>query len=72
MSEVKFEVVHSDENGMVLRFSAEGEPDVDWGCRLPFEGESIVDVARQYDPRPYWAELKRPKIVPAVGATGTI
>lgn len=67
-----FRVVHSDPSGMVLRFSSEGFPDLDWGCRLPYLGETVEDVARQYDPRAAWREQYRERVIPVIGTEGLV
>lgn len=71
MSTVNFKVIYADSNGMVLEFTKEGEPPVQWGCRLPYQGETLAEVAALYDPRAHWEDLKRARVVPEVGTEGS-
>lgn len=65
-----YEVTHSDERGMVLRFTSPGREPVDVGARLPYEGETLEAVASMCVPTLQWMEQELAKVQPPVGATG--
>ncbi len=57
---------------MEVVYSAAGRQSMHIGARLPYEGEQLEDVIRQYAPVAYWLEQERAVQVPAVGLTGTL
>tara|TARA_R110000868_G_scaffold138625_1_gene352862 strand:- start:1647 stop:1928 length:282 start_codon:yes stop_codon:yes gene_type:complete len=57
---------------MVVVYSAEGHETMQIGAPLPFEGEALEDVIRNYAPVQLWVAKVTPVTVPLVGATGVI
>ena len=57
---------------MVVVYSAEGHESMHIGAPLPFEGEVLEDVIRNYAPVPLWIARVTPVTVPLVGATGVL
>ena len=57
---------------MVVVYTAEGHETMQIGAPLPFEGEVLEDVIRNYDPVPLWVSRVTPVTVPLVGTTGVI
>jgi hypothetical protein len=69
-----YEIVSVDEQArcMEIVYSAEGHQTMHIGARLPFEGEDLLSVVKQFAPVPLWIELATPVVAPQVGAAGTI
>lgn len=57
---------------MEVVYSADGHQTMHIGARLPYEGEALEDVVRQYAPVAYWEEQTRSVLHVEVGAEGTI
>jgi hypothetical protein len=57
---------------MVVVYSAEGHETMQIGTPLPFEGEVLENVIRNYAPVQLWVSRVTPVTVPLVGATGVI
>lgn len=57
---------------MELEFSSEGRPSYFIGARLPFEGESLEAVVRQYAPVPMWVAAEAQVVIPEAGTELTI
>ena len=72
--EYTYEVIKVDAAArcMEIIYTAAGHQTMNIGARLPFEGETLEDVVRQYSPVAYWQEQKRPLVVPNVGAKGSL
>lgn len=66
-----YEVTHADEFGTMLVYRSPGRPDVPMGVHTPREGETLDVVAAMYAPIAHWLDLERPRLVPAVGTTGS-
>jgi hypothetical protein len=69
-----YEVVKVDEAArcMEVVYTADGHQTMHIGARLPFEGESLESVVRQFAPLAYWEEQQLPVVVPVVGTSGTL
>lgn len=69
-----YEVVSVDEAArcMEIVYSSEGHQTMHIGARLPYEGESVEDVVKMFEPTILWAEKTRPVLTPQVGVTGTV
>lgn len=72
--EYKYTIASVDANArcMEVVYEAEGHQTMHIGARLPFEGESLDDVIRQFAPLAYWSEQQRPVVAPTVGLSGTL
>lgn len=57
---------------MEIVYSANGHQIQHIGARLPFQGEKLEDVVRQYAPIAYWEAQSRPVEHVDLGATGTL
>lgn len=70
--DVHYEVISVNEEArcMELIYTADGHPTQHISARLPYEGESLDDVAQMYSPVAYWRELQAVVVAPQVGATG--
>jgi hypothetical protein len=62
--------VDAERKFMEMEFSSEGKKTVLVGARLPYEGETVEDVAAHYAPVHQWEHDSKSVIVPEVGATG--
>jgi len=69
-----YEIVAVDRQSrcMEVVYTATGHPTQHIGVRLPYEGELLEDVIRNFAPLAYWADLKRNVVVPSVGTSGVI
>lgn len=69
-----FEIIAVDEAArcMEIIYTAEGHLPMHIGARLPYEGETLEQVVRMYEPVRYWEEQQLAVVVPQVGATGTL
>lgn len=67
-----YEVVAATDVAMELVYTCEGYGTHHIGARLPYEGETLEDVARMYAPIGQWNEEKAVKQSVQVGATGTV
>jgi hypothetical protein len=69
-----YEIVSVDEQArcMEIVYKAEGHQTMHIGARLPFEGEELTNVIKQFAPVPLWIELATPVIAPQVGISGVI
>ena len=56
---------------MVVTYTAEGFAPMQIGVRLPYEGEDVEAVIRQYAPVNLWAVKNAPVVVPVAGVKGT-
>lgn len=72
--EYTYEIIKVDEAArcMEIIYTANGHQTMHIGARLPFEGETLESVIRQYSPVAYWQEQKRPLAIPSVGSKGTL
>lgn len=62
--------VDAENKNMMMNFSAEGCETVLVGARLPYEGETVADVAAMYAPVHKWEHDSRAVVVPEVGHKG--
>ena len=69
-----YEIVAVDEAArcMEVVYKADGHQTMHIGARLPFVGEALEDVIRQFAPVPLWIAAKTPVLVPAVGHSATL
>ena len=69
-----YEIISVNEEArcMEIVYTAEGHKTLHIGARLPYEGETLEQVIRMYDPVRYWEEQQTPVVVPQVGTTGTL
>lgn len=72
--EYTYEVVAADAAAkcMEVVYTASGRQTMHIGARLPYEGETLEEVIKMYEPVAYWLEQEREVVVPPVGASGTI
>lgn len=68
-----YEITRVDEEFkcMDVTYSADGYETLFIGVRLPFDGEQLEDVIRDYAPLSYWEESKKKVVVPSLGS-GTL
>jgi len=57
---------------MEIVYTADGHQTMHIGARLPYEGETVEQIVRMYEPVRYWEEQQTPVVVPQVGETGTL
>jgi hypothetical protein len=57
---------------MEIVYTAEGHQTMHIGARLPYEGETLEQIIRMYEPVRYWEEQQLSVVVPQVGRTGII
>lgn len=57
---------------MEIVYTADGHQTMHIGARLPYEGETLEQIIRMYEPVRYWEEQQLAVIVPQVGETGTL
>lgn len=69
-----FEIIAVDEAArcMEIVYTAEGHQTMHIGARLPYEGETLEDIVRMYEPVRYWEEQQLAVVVPQVGVSGTL
>ena len=69
-----FEIIAVDEAArcMEIIYTAEGHLPMHIGARLPYEGETLEQVVRMYEPVRYWEEQQLAVVVPQVGVSGTL
>lgn len=69
-----YEIIAVDEAArcMEIVYTADGHQTMHIGARLPYEGETIEQIVRMYEPVRYWEEQQFLVVVPQVGTTGTI
>jgi hypothetical protein len=69
-----YEIVEVDAAAkcMVVVYSAEGHETMQIGAPLPFEGEELENVIRNYAPASLWVARVTPVTVPLVGTTGVL
>lgn len=69
-----FEIIAVDEQArcMEIVYTANGHQTMHIGARLPYEGETLEQIVRMYEPVRYWEEQQLAVVVPQVGATGTL
>lgn len=69
-----FEIISVNEQArcMEIVYTAEGHQTMHIGARLPYEGETLEQVIRLYEPVRYWEEQQTPVIAPQVGTIGTL
>lgn len=72
--EYTYEIIKVDEAArcMEISYAAEGYQPMNIGTRLPYEGESVDDIAKMYAPLSYWVEQTALVVLPAVGTKGHI
>lgn len=70
----KYTILSVDEAArcMEVLYESEGHQSMHIGARLPFEGEELEDVIRQFAPVPFWIAAKTPVLVPVVGQSATL
>lgn len=66
-----YEVIASNEQGMVLRYTSPGREPVDIGTHAPTPGESLDAIAMQYSPVAMWMAQDAERVVVPVGTTGS-
>lgn len=64
--------VDADARCMEVVYSAEGHKTMHIGARLPYEGESLDAVIRNFAPVNYWLEQQIPVVTPVIGTTGVL
>lgn len=57
---------------MEIIYTADGHQTMHIGARLPYEGETLEQIIRMYEPVRYWEEQQLAVVVPQVGETGTL
>lgn len=57
---------------MEIIYTADGHQTMHIGARLPYEGETLEDVVRMFEPVRYWEERQLAVVVPQVGEAGTL
>ena len=69
-----YEIIAVNEQArcMEIVYTAEGHQTMHIGARLPYEGETLEQIVRMYEPVRYWEEQQLAVVVPQVGATGTL
>lgn len=69
-----YEVVAVNESArcMEIVYTADGHQTMRIGARLPYEGETLEQVVRMYEPVRYWEEQIATVVAPQVGASGTL
>lgn len=69
-----YEIITVNETArcMEVVYSAEGHQTMHIGMRLPFEGEALENVIRNFAPIGLWEEQKLSVVAPTVGVTGII
>jgi hypothetical protein len=69
-----FEIISVNEQArcMEIVYTAEGHQTMHIGARLPYEGETLEQIVRMYEPVRYWEEQQLAVVVPQVGTTGTL
>jgi hypothetical protein len=69
-----YKVISVDEAARVMEvvYSAEGFPTQHIGVRLPYLGESLVDVVQMYAPLRFWEEMQMPVVAPPLGTQGIV
>ena len=69
-----YEVVAVDESArcMEIVYTATGHQTMHIGARLPYEGETLEQVVRMYEPVNYWLEQIAVVVPPQVGTSGTL
>ena len=69
-----FEIIAVDEQArcMEIVYTANGHQTMHIGARLPYEGETLEQIVRMYEPVRYWEEQQLSVVVPQVGVTGTL
>lgn len=69
-----YEIIAVDEAArcMEIIYTAEGHQTMHIGARLPYQGETVEQIVRMYEPVRYWEEQQLPVIVPQVGETGVL
>jgi hypothetical protein len=72
--EYTFEIVAVDAEAkcMEVVYRASGRQTMHIGTRLPYEGETVEDIVKMYEPVAYWLEQDRPVVVPEIGVSGVI
>ena len=70
----RYEIVRVDEDArcMEIVYTADGHPKQHISARLPFEGEPLDAVIRQYEPVNLWIQLSTPVYAPSVGISGVM
>lgn len=69
-----YEIIAVDEAArcMEIIYTAEGHQTMHIGARLPYQGETVEQIVRMYEPVRYWEEQQLSVIVPQVGETGVL
>lgn len=69
-----YEIIAVDQAArcMEIVYTAEGHQTIHMGARLPFEGETLEQIIRMYEPVRYWEEQQLAVVVPQVGTAGTM
>lgn len=57
---------------MEIVYTAEGHQTMHIGARLPYEGETLEQIIRMYEPVRYWEEQQLVVVVPQIGTVGTM
>jgi hypothetical protein len=57
---------------MEIVYTAEGHQTMHIGARLPYEGETVEQIVRMYEPVRYWEEQQLVVVLPEIGTAGTI
>lgn len=62
--------VYPEADMMDVEYSSPGRQPMVVSTRIPFEGESLDDVARMFSPVNYWVQKELKRVPPPVGAAG--
>lgn len=57
---------------MEIVYTADGRQTMHIGARLPYQGETVEQIVRMYEPVRYWEEQQLAVVVPQIGASGTL
>jgi len=69
-----YEIIRVDEaaRAMEVVYTHEVHGSIHVGARLPFEGEPLESVIRQFAPIGHWRDFETPVSIPQTGASGAI
>jgi len=64
--------VYPETKTMLIVYTSEKYGTMTVGARMPWEGETLDDIAAMYSPLRYWIEQELAVAEVAVGASGTL
>ena len=68
----KITEVYPDTKTMLIVYTSEQYGTLTMSARMPWEGETLDDIAAMYSPLRYWVEQTLAVAAVDVGATGTL